>query len=55
MGLISECEYDEDTSENEEESRCDELWQSLLVVTFALYEYDSKLINLLWYFLNIDY
>ena len=25
MGLISECEYDEDTSENEQESSGDEL------------------------------
>ena len=41
ISLISECEYDEDTSENEEESsgtinseENDELWQYLLVVKF---------------------
>ena len=54
-GLISEYEYDEDTSENEEESSGDEACQTLLLITFVLYYYDTQVINLLWYFLNIDY
>ena len=50
IGLISECEYDEEISENEEESSGDELESSLLVFTFVLCHYDTKVINLLWFF-----
>ena len=54
IGMISECEYDEKSSEDEKWSSGesnnedgDELRQILLVVAFLLYEYDSEVINLL--------
>ena len=52
--LISVYEYDEDANEKEEESSDGELWQRLLVVNFALYYHDTKVINFLWFFLNIN-
>ena len=51
IGLISECEYDEDISENEEESSGDELESSLLVFTFVWYKRNKPSLI----FLNIDY
>ena len=45
--LISECEDDERISEDEEESSVDDTHLSLLVFTFVLYYYDTKVINLL--------
>ena len=55
IGSISEYKDDESISEDEEESSGDNTHWSLLVLTFVLYDYDTKVINLLWYFFIIDY
>ena len=47
IGLIAECEDDESISEDIVESSGDNSDQSLLVVTFVLYYYNTKVINLL--------
>ena len=50
--LISEYEEDGSNSQDEEESSGEDSDWSLLVFTFVLYHYDTKVINLLWYFFN---
>ena len=47
IGLISECEEDGINSEDGEESSGEDPDLSLLVFTFVIYYYDTKVINLL--------
>ena len=55
IGLISECEEDGSNSEDEQEISGEDSDWSLLVFTFVLYYYDTKVINLFWYtFFIID-
>ena len=60
INIVSECEYNEGSSENEEESsgendnkEYDEIRQRLIVVIFLLYEYYSEVINLFDFFKHI--